>query len=151
MLNILNNICAGKGKDGDVELLEELSEFVMDASLCALGGTAPNPVLTSIKYFRDEYDAHIKEDHCPAGVCKELIRYYIQPEECQACGICLRECPTKAIYGDKNVIHVIDQKKCIRCNTCLDVCPERFSAVVKIPRRSLPLPVPPDTKVIRKR
>ncbi|MCK4953076.1 4Fe-4S binding protein [Candidatus Bathyarchaeota archaeon] len=151
MLNILNNICAGKGKDGDVELLEELSEFVMDASLCALGGTAPNPVLTSIRYFRDEYNAHIKENYCPAGVCRELITYYIQPEKCQACGICVRECPTEAIYGGKNIIHVIDQKKCIRCNTCLDVCPERFSAVEKIPRKSLPLSVPPDTKVVRKR
>ncbi|GAF93524.1 unnamed protein product, partial [marine sediment metagenome] len=97
MLNILNRICDGQGRTGDIELLEELSEVVRDASLCALGTTAPNPVLSTIRYFRDEYEAHIKERRCPAGVCKALISYYIQPERCQACQICLRECPVEAI------------------------------------------------------
>lgn len=151
MLRILNNICEGKGKDGDIELLEELAEFIKDASLCALGTTAPNPALSTIKYFRDEYEAHIKEKRCPARVCKELIAYYIDPEKCQACRICAKECPTGAIYGKKDIVHVIVQGKCIKCGTCLDVCPERFGAVVKISGKKVPPPVPEGTKVKRKK
>ena len=151
MLNILNNICSGKGKEGDIELLEEISEVMKDASLCALGTTAPNPVLSTIKYFRDEYEAHIKERRCPAGVCKELITYYILPDRCQACLICARNCPTGAISGDKGLVHVIDQEKCTKCGTCFEVCPPRFNAVVKLSAEPVPSSVPSGTKVARRK
>jgi len=151
MLKILNNICAGKGKEGDIELLEELSEVMRDASLCALGTTAPNPALSTIKYFRDEYEAHIKEKRCPARVCRELITYYILPDRCQACLICARDCPTGAITGGKGLVHVIDQEKCTKCGTCFEVCPLRFDAVVKLSGEPVPPPVPSGTKVTRRR
>ncbi len=149
MLNILNRICDGQGRTGDIDLLEELSEVVRDASLCALGTTAPNPVLSTIRYFRDEYEAHIKERRCPAGVCKALISYYIQPERCQACQICLRECPVGAITGGKNLVHVIDQDKCTKCGTCLEVCPPRFAAVLILSGEPVPAAPPQGTKVER--
>jgi NADH:ubiquinone oxidoreductase subunit F (NADH-binding)/(2Fe-2S) ferredoxin/Pyruvate/2-oxoacid:ferredoxin oxidoreductase delta subunit len=149
MLEILTYITEGKGEEGDIELLEELSEVTKDASLCALGGSAPNPVLTTIRYFRDEYEAHIKEKRCPAGVCKALISYYIQPDKCKACLICLRNCPTGAIIGGKNQIHVIDQSKCTKCGTCLDMCPDRFGAVVKISGEPVPPPLPVEARAIR--
>ncbi len=148
MLRILNNITSGKCNDGDIERLEELSEFTRDASLCALGTTAPNPVLSTIKYFRNEYEAHINEKRCPALVCRELIAYYINPEKCQACGICTKNCPAGAISGKKGVVHVIDQKKCIKCGTCLDVCPERFGAIERISGEPIPL-APKSIKVKR--
>ena len=148
MLKILNNICTGKGKEGDIELLEELAEVMGEASLCALGTTAANPVLSTIKYFRSEYEAHIKEKRCPAGVCKELIAYYILPERCQACLICARNCPVNAITGDKDIVHVIDQQKCIKCGICFEVCPDRFNAVVKLSGETPPQ-VPIGTKVAR--
>ena len=151
MLKILNNICTGKGVEGDIELLEEVSEVMMDASLCALGTTAPNPVLSTIKYFRDEYQAHIKEKRCPAKVCRELTSYYILPDKCQACIICARDCPTGAISGGKGLVHVIDQEKCSSCGICLEVCPSRFNAVVKLSGELVPPPVPSGTKVTRRR
>jgi NADH:ubiquinone oxidoreductase subunit F (NADH-binding)/ferredoxin len=132
MLKILERITRGEGQSTDVERLEQLSGLVKSTSLCALGGTAPNPVLTTIRYFRDEYEAHIEEKRCPALVCNDLISYYILPDKCEACGICLRECPVQAITGDKRMVHIIDQEKCTKCNTCLSVCPERFRAVVKV-------------------
>ena len=132
MLKILNRICTGKGSTGDIELLEEVAEVVRDASLCALGTTAPNPVLSTIRYFREEYVAHIEEKRCPAGVCKPLISYHIDPEKCEGCVICLRNCPVEAISGDKRQVHVIDQQKCNKCGTCLEVCPPRFGAVKKL-------------------
>jgi NADH:ubiquinone oxidoreductase subunit F (NADH-binding)/(2Fe-2S) ferredoxin/Pyruvate/2-oxoacid:ferredoxin oxidoreductase delta subunit len=141
MLKILTNISQGKGKEGDVELLEDLAETTKLASLCALGGSAPNPVLSTIRYFRDEYDAHIKERKCPAFVCKELISYCIDPEKCQACMICLRKCPTQAIAGAKSQIHVINQEKCNSCGTCFEVCPSRFSAVRRLSGEPVPPPV----------
>ena len=150
MLKILNNICAGKGREGDIELLEELAEVMRDASLCALGTTAANPVLSTIKYFRDEYEAHIEQKRCPAGVCKALISYYIEPEKCQACMICLRNCPVDAISGGKNLVHVIDQEKCTKCGTCLEVCPPGFDAVVKLSGEPVP-PFVPGTKVARRK
>jgi NADH-quinone oxidoreductase subunit F len=149
MLYILNRICDGEGQEGDIELLEELSEVVQDASLCALGTTAPNPVLSTIRYFKDEYEAHIRERRCPAGVCKALVSYYINPEQCQACEICLRECPVGAIMGGKNIVHVIDQDKCTKCGTCLDVCPTRFAAVEKLSGQPVPAAPPQGTKVKR--
>jgi len=151
MLKILNRICGGSGREGDIDLLEEISEVVRAASLCALGQTAANPVLSTIGYFRDEYEAHIEEKRCPAGVCKALISYYIDPEKCQACMICLRHCPVGAVTGDKNLIHVIDQDKCTKCGTCLDVCPPRFGAVTRVSSVEVPEPVLQGTEVIRKR
>ena len=147
MLKILNNICTGKGKEGDIELLEELAAVMTDASLCALGTTAANPALSAIRYFRDEYEAHIEGKRCPAGVCKELIAYYIVPDRCPACLICARNCPTGAIIGGKGLVHVIDQEKCTKCGACFEVCPPRFNAVVKLSGEPVPPPVPSGAKV----
>ena len=143
MLNILERITQGEGKPGDIERLERLAQVVKSGSLCGLGQTAPNPVLTTIRYFRDEYETHINEKRCPALACTELISYYILPDKCQGCGICLRECPTEAISGGKRMVHIIDQSKCIKCGTCLDVCPDRFSAVVKVSGEELAVPSEP--------
>ncbi|MFH1654009.1 MAG: NADH-quinone oxidoreductase subunit NuoF [Pseudomonadota bacterium] len=126
MLHILDRICAGEGKEGDIELLEEMSETILDSSLCALGGTAPNPVLSTLKYFRDEYDAHIKEKRCPAGVCTKLITYTIT-DKCIGCRVCAKKCPVNAIAGEAKGKHVIDQDKCIKCGVCLDAC--KFDSV----------------------
>ena len=128
MLRILNDITAGKATEEDIKLLEELSETVQEASLCALGQTAPNPVLSTLKYFRDEYEAHLQGE-CPAKVCKELIQYHIDPEKCKGCGLCLKKCPTGAISGQKKGVHIIDVGKCIKCGACLEVC--KFDAVSK--------------------
>jgi NADH-quinone oxidoreductase subunit F len=140
---MLENICRGKGKPEDIDLLLEVSQQVKAGSLCALGGTAPNPVLTTLRYFREEYEAHIKEKRCPALACPELVTYYILPDKCQGCGICLRNCPAEAIAGDKRMVHVIDQEKCIKCGTCLDLCPERFGAVVKVSGEKIEVPEEP--------
>jgi len=148
MLKILSNITKGKGKEGDIELLEELAEVAQNASLCALGRSAPNPVLSTIRYFRDEYEAHIKEKRCPAYSCKGLISYYIDPDKCQACMICLRQCPVGAIAGGKKQIHVIDQEKCTKCGTCFEVCPPRFGAVKKISGEPVPSPIPEEARII---
>jgi NADP-reducing hydrogenase subunit HndC len=128
MYEILGNICSGEGKDGDIELLEDLSNAVKDASLCALGRTAPNPVLTTLRYFRDEYEAHINERRCPAGACKALITYSIDPEKCKACMLCVKNCPAEAISGEAKQPQVIDEASCIRCGACRDYC--KFEAVV---------------------
>jgi len=151
MLEILTDISEGKGEEGDIGLLEELALVTKDTSLCGLGQTAPNPVLSTIRYFQDEYEAHIKEKRCPAGVCKELISYYIEPDKCQACLICLRNCPVEAITGGKGLVHIIDQEKCIKCGTCLDVCPPRFGAVTRLSGEKVPEPALQGTEVIRKR
>jgi ferredoxin len=135
MLEILKAITEGKGKVEDIDLLSELGEAIKIGSLCGLGQTAPNPVLTTIRYFREEYEAHILKKECPARVCRAFISYRILPDKCKACMICLRECPAGAISGEKKQIHVIDQSKCIRCGVCMSVCPERFSAVECIPGR----------------
>jgi NADP-reducing hydrogenase subunit HndC len=148
MLKILTNITKGKGKEGDIELLEQLSETAKEAALCALGKSAPNPFLSTLKYFREEYEAHIKEKRCPALSCKELIAFHIDPEQCQACMICSRKCPSEAIVGGKNRIHVIDQEKCTKCGTCFEVCPPRFRAVRKISGEPVPPPVPEEERTI---
>ena len=145
---ILNNICRGEGKEEDIQLIEDICETMSEASLCALGRTAVNPVLTSLKYFREEWDEHIKDKKCRAKVCKALINYYIDPELCQACTLCLRECPVGAIHGDKEHVHWIEQEKCIKCGTCYEVC--RFGAVKKISGEPIP-PPPKGMKPIRKR
>jgi NADH:ubiquinone oxidoreductase subunit F (NADH-binding)/(2Fe-2S) ferredoxin len=127
MLETLDRIVNGEGREGDIELLEELGAYIVEGSLCALGGTAPNPVLTTIKYFRDEYEAHIRERRCPAGSCKALITYVIDPEACTGCTLCAVKCPVDAISGEKKQPHVIDTAACIKCDTCRQVC--RFDAV----------------------
>ena len=122
MLEVLQRITEGNGKEGDIELLEELALNVKRASLCGLGQTAPNPVLTTIRYFRDEYEAHIHEKKCPAKKCHALITYEIIPEKCPGCGLCTKYCPTGAISGEKKKPYVIDNEKCIRCGLCMKVC-----------------------------
>ncbi|OEU61966.1 MAG: NADH dehydrogenase [Desulfobacterales bacterium S5133MH16] len=151
MHKILTNITQGKGKEGDIELLEELSETAVEASLCALGKSAPNPFLSTLRYFRDEYEAHIKEKRCPALSCKELISYYIDPDKCTACMICARKCPADAIDGGKKKIHIIEQEKCTNCGTCFEVCPSKFSAVTKISGEPVPPLVPEEERMITKK
>ncbi len=142
MLHILEDITAGRGKIGDIDLLLALAEDVKVGSLCGLGKTAPNPVLTTLRYFRDEYGAHILEKCCPARVCPELTVYYILPDKCdRACEHCVLTCPTEAIKGDKGEVKIIDHEKCSKCGTCLEVCPPEYNAVVKLsPVSSLPSP-----------
>ncbi|MDO5433571.1 NADH-ubiquinone oxidoreductase-F iron-sulfur binding region domain-containing protein [Eubacterium sp.] len=129
MLEILERICDGKGEEGDIERLEELAEGIKASALCGLGQTAPNPVLSTIKYFRDEYEAHIYEKRCPAGVCRNLLNYVIDEEKCKGCGICAKKCPGDAITGEKKKPHVIDAAKCVKCGACIEACP--FNAIAK--------------------
>jgi NADH:ubiquinone oxidoreductase subunit F (NADH-binding)/NADH:ubiquinone oxidoreductase subunit E len=129
MLDVLERITQGRGRDGDIGLLEELSHWVIDSSLCQLGGSAPNPVLSAITHFRDEYTAHIQDKRCPAGVCRALVRYTIDPGNCNGCHLCLRECPTGAISGKPKEPHTIDERKCTKCSACYDIC--KFGAVVR--------------------
>ena len=128
MLAILTDICEGKGKIEDLDLLEELGEMMQDASLCALGKSAPNPVLTTLKYFRDEYEAHILEHRCPAGVCTKLASFAIDPEKCKGCTACAKACPAGAISGELKKPHHIDKSVCISCGSCREAC--RFGAVM---------------------
>lgn len=128
MLEILTSICQGNGKEGDIELLEELGVMIQRFSLCGLGTSAPNPVLTTILYFRNEYEAHIRDKKCPAGVCKPLFHYEIDPETCTGCHSCAKKCPQEAITGDKKKPHQLDQSKCIKCGICYDTC--KFGAIV---------------------
>ncbi len=148
MLELLTRITEGQGNEADIDLLLELAEGIRDTALCGLGQSAPNPVLSTIRYFRDEYDEHVKNHRCPAGVCKALISYYINPEKCQACQICFRQCPVEAIEGGKGLVHIIDQDKCTRCGTCLSACPPRFSAVSVISGEPVPPPPPDSERVV---
>jgi len=122
MHEVVTRITEGKGRPGDIDLLRRLADTTTEASLCALGGTAANPLLSTLEFFPEEYEEHIEEGVCRALVCKELIRYEIIDEKCTACGICRKQCPTDAISGAKKTVHVLDQEKCIRCGVCYDAC-----------------------------
>lgn len=130
MLNILNNICEGQGQEGDIEMLEELAGTIKQTALCGLGQTCPNPILSTLRYFRDEYEAHIRDKKCPAGACQALISYWIDPEKCVGCGMCQKKCPADAIKGGKKEPHEIDQAKCVKCGSCMAAC-KKFKAVSK--------------------
>ena len=129
LLEMLDKITAGNGTLEDLDKMEELCNYIKANAMCALGQTAPNPVLSTLKYFRDEYEAHVVEKRCPAGVCKNLMHYEIQPDKCRGCTLCARKCPAGAITGKVKEPHVIDQSKCIKCGACMEGC--KFSAIIK--------------------
>jgi len=141
MYDILEKITKGQGTEEDLLTLEELAETVKATSLCGLGQTAPNPVISTIRYFKDEYTKHIKDKVCPARVCRALIDYFIVPDKCRGCTICMKSCPVDAIDGGPGLIHIIDQTKCIACGTCMDVCP--FDAVIKLSGEKIETPDKP--------
>lgn len=130
MLEILERITSGNGKEGDIELLEELGHHIRATSLCGLGMTAPNPVLSTLRYFRNEYESHIRDKKCPAAVCKDLITYSVLEEICNGCGACKRACPADAVRGKRKSPHRIDNNVCIKCGTCFDAC--KFKAIIKV-------------------
>ena len=130
MFYILERISKGEGETDDIETLHNLAKLLEGTALCALGKTAANPVLSTIRYFQKEYETHIKEQRCPAKVCKGLFSYEIDAELCKACGICKKECPVDAISGEKKVPHVIDQEKCTKCGNCFLKCP--FNSIIKV-------------------
>lgn len=129
MLELLNKIAEGKGEEGDIEKLEELGEGIKMASLCGLGQSAPNPVLSTIRYFRDEYEEHIRDKKCRAGVCQALLQYFILEDKCRSCGLCAKACPANAISGQRKQPYVINQETCVKCGACMEKCP--FDAIVK--------------------
>jgi NAD-dependent dihydropyrimidine dehydrogenase PreA subunit len=129
MLKILQRITAGQGKEGDLDLLEELAQYIRATSLCGLGMTAPNPVLSTLRYFRDEYEQHVRKKKCPAAVCRDLITYSVLGQNCTGCGACRRACPADAIRGIRKKPHRIDQELCIKCGTCSDAC--KFNAIMR--------------------
>jgi NADH:ubiquinone oxidoreductase subunit F (NADH-binding)/NAD-dependent dihydropyrimidine dehydrogenase PreA subunit len=128
MRDILEDICAGKGQEGDIDLLKDMSDAMIDGSLCALGGSAPNPVLSTLRYFQDEYEAHIRDKKCPAGVCKALIKFRVVEDKCTGCTKCRKVCSTHAVTGNRKEVHEIDQTLCIQCRACYEVC--AFNAII---------------------
>ena len=129
MLAMLDDITEGRGTLEALDLLQELAESVRVGSLCSLGKTAPNPILSTLKYFRDEYMAHIVDKRCPTGNCEELLTYMVIAEKCKFCTLCAKKCPVDAITGSKGVPYVIDTEKCVKCGVCLDAC--KFKAIIK--------------------
>lgn len=129
MKEILDKITSGKGTLEDIDKLEELAEYIKQNSLCGLGQTAPNPVLATLRFFRDEYIAHVVDKKCPAGVCKALLTYKIEADKCKGCTLCARNCPVGAISGKVKEAHVIDTEKCIKCGVCMDNC--KFGAIIR--------------------
>ena len=125
MLEILTRITEGRGQPNDIDLLLNIAVDIKMASLCGLGQTAPNPVLSTLRYFRDEYEAHIIEKRCPSSSCVNLLKFEVSPKLCKMCGICLKNCPTDAVIWEKKTVARIDKSKCIKCRTCIDVCPFR--------------------------
>ena len=132
MLELLTNITAGRGKEDDIETLKDLAIVIKDSSLCGLGQTAPNPVLTTIRYFRDEYETHIVEKRCPSRACMELVNYEIDGDECIGCTLCAKNCPVDAIAGERKEAHIISRDLCIKCGICHTVCPRKVQAVKKV-------------------
>lgn len=130
MSQILERICSGEGREEDLDTLEELGAYLIDTALCALGSTAANPVLTTLRYFRSEYEEHIRDRYCAAGVCKSLFQYRIDPERCNGCALCRKRCPVEAITGEPKEAHRIDAAACIKCGACLEAC--RYGAVAKV-------------------
>ncbi len=151
VLEILERIAAGEGRPGDIERLEGYGETIAKCSLCGLGKSAPNPVLSTIRYFRDEYEAHIYDKRCPAGVCPALTAYYIDPAACRACTLCFQSCPVQAIDSWLRTVHIVNQEKCIKCSSCADACPSLYHAVSRVPARSIPAPPAPGTRVERRK
>jgi NAD-dependent dihydropyrimidine dehydrogenase PreA subunit len=143
MLEILRRICRGQGTPEDIPALQKLANDIKKGSLCGLGQGAPNPVLTTLRYFMDEYKAHIEEHKCPGLVCPDLIQFYILPDKCQGCGICAKECPSQAITGGKRMVHVIDQAKCLKCGVCIESCPEKFHAIKRVSGEKIEVPDKP--------
>jgi NADP-reducing hydrogenase subunit HndC len=129
MLEIVTRICEGQGEEGDIERLLELGGKIKDTALCGLGQTAPNPVLTTIKYFREEYETHIRQKKCPAHSCTALLTYTITADNCTGCTLCARKCPVHAISGEVKKVHTLDQALCIKCGLCFEAC--KFEAVLK--------------------
>jgi len=143
MLDILERITKGEGEPEDIDHLKDLGETIIAGALCGLGTTAPNPVLSSIRHFREEWESHVTRKICPALACSALIKYYILPDKCSGCGICIRACPVDAIIGGKRMVHVIDQDKCIKCGTCLEKCPPKFNAVKVVSGETIEVPSEP--------
>jgi len=131
MLKLLERIAGGRGSSKDVEELETLAQSIKDASLCALGGTAPNPVSTTLRYFRDEYIEHIEKKQCRSFVCRYLIRYYIDADRCIGCGACRPVCPEGAITGKQKELHFLDQELCVQCGNCFSACPTKLAAIYR--------------------
>ena len=129
MLEILTRLTEGKGEEGDIEKLEALALSIKASSLCGLGQSAPNPVLSTLQHFREEYEAHVRDKRCPAGQCLALIHFFIEPELCRGCGLCIKVCPVNAISGSRREPHIIDEELCIKCGACQERCP--FDAIVK--------------------
>jgi NAD-dependent dihydropyrimidine dehydrogenase PreA subunit len=131
LLDMLTDITEGKGKEEDIATLEDLGRDIIGTSLCGLGQTAPNPVLSTIRYFKDEYESHIRDKWCKAGVCRDLTMFWIDEKLCKACGACLRACPSKAVVGEKKVPHKIIQELCVKCRTCYETC--KFKSIKILP------------------
>jgi NADH-quinone oxidoreductase subunit F len=149
LLKTLERITKGEGIEGDLKLLERLSEDIKKGSLCGLGKTAPNPVLTSFMYFRDEYEAHIKEKRCPAGMCRALTAYYIDLEKCaRGCDACVGCCPVEAIFTTRDRKKGVDQTLCVKCGECMTACPPEYDAVKRVsPKNLAPIVTRPEQKV----